>query len=354
VKTTINKLILSITLILSLFSCNKEEAEPNAITTVSTIAGNREEGTADGKGAAARFFGPRGVAIDAQNNIYVADTRNHRIRKITPDGTVTTLAGTGEEGFAGGLRQNARFNRPSSLVLDPQGNIYIIDMGNNCIRKITSDGQVSTLAGSYYPGFADGKGSLAKFHSPRAITIDNANNLYVTDTENNAIRKITPDGTVSTFAGNPYKYGSADGEGKEATFFYPLGIVSDGHGNIFVADNGNRKIRRITLNAIVSTYAGTGTPGFSNGEAQSAQISPNGITINKQGDVFVTDSYSLIRKITPSGQVSTLAGSTPGYQDGNPMEAKFGAPKDLAFDKDGNLIVADDYNNCIRKITLPK
>jgi sugar lactone lactonase YvrE len=220
---------------------------------VSTLAGS-EMGFADGSGSDARFYIPEGIAIDATGNLYVADTYNNRIRKVTPKGKVSTLAGSGEEGFADGQGNTAQFNRPSGIAIDAAGNLYVADFWNSRIRKITVKGEVSTLAGSDEEGLADGQGSSARFDGPSGITIDAAGNLYVTDVRNNRIRMVTSEGEVSTLAGSDSidpdedeVGGFADGEGSVAKFDGPSGIAIDAAGNLYVSDSNNYRIRKIEI-----------------------------------------------------------------------------------------------------------
>jgi serine/threonine protein kinase, bacterial len=221
---------------------------------VSTFAGTGVAGAADGTDTA-KFNSPLGVATDKAGNVYVADYENDLIRKISPAGTVSTIAGkTGIAGAADGLDTAARFNLPESLAVDVSGNIYVADNGNNLIRKITPAGIVSTIAGNGQPSFADGSGSAASFNSPFGIAVDAAGNIYVADSGNNRIRKITPAGAVSTFAGNGVK-GANDATGAAATFNTPSGVAIDAAGNVYVADENNNLIRKITPAAVVTTIA---------------------------------------------------------------------------------------------------
>ena len=210
--------------------------------TVDTLAGSTS-GFADGAGAAAKFYYLFGVAADAAGNIYVGDSNNQRIRKISPDGTVGTLAGSGSPGCADGVGAAASFDYPYGVTVDSAGNLYVADHSAHRLRKITPDGTVSTLAGST-SGFADGAGAAASFDSPTGVTVDAAGNVFVADTNNERIRKITPNGTVSTLAGSGHP-GSIDGVGATASFNSPLGVAVDAAGNLLVADCDNHRIRRL-------------------------------------------------------------------------------------------------------------
>jgi DNA-binding beta-propeller fold protein YncE len=326
----------------------QDSGESAKTAKVSTIAGG-ELGFADGIGSAAKFHGLSGIASDAASNLYVADTLNHRIRKITPAGEVSTFAG-GEEGFADGVGSDARFNKPSGIAIDALGNLYVADRDNHRIRKITPAGEVSTFAGGE-EGFVDGVGGDAKFSRPTSIVIDAAGNFYAADTMNHSIRKITPAGEVSTFAGG--EEGFADGIGSAARFCRPIGIASDAAGNLYVADFGNHRIRKITSAGKVSTLAG-GERGFAGGVGSAAKFHyPSGIAIDAAGNLCVADSRNhRIRKITPAGEVSTLAGSEEGFADGAGGDAKFYVPGGIASDAAGNLYVTDSGNRRIRKIEI--
>ena len=263
---------------------------------VTTLAGGAE-GYADGTGSAAQFSYPNGLTIDAQGFLYVADVRNHSIRKISPQGFVTTLAG-GTEGFVDGTVGVAKFSYPNGVAIDTHGNLYIADTGNNRIRKITPGGTVTTLAGAT-KGFADGTGSTAQFDSPRDIIVDINGYIYVSDTYNNCIRKVSPQGVVTTFAGGIIG-GSTDGMGNVAKFNRPTGLTIDDHGNIYVADVVNNQIRKISPQGMVTTIVGS-TYGFAEGTGNTAQFSyPSGLSIDDLGNIYVADvGNHRIRKLTP-------------------------------------------------------
>jgi len=226
---------------------------------VSTFAGDAGHlGSEDGPATSARFNYPTSVAVDPLGNVWVADFGNHTIRKISPDGVVSTVAGLpGEIGNADGSGSAARFNQVHGVAVDLTGHAYAADFGNHTIRKISPDGMVSTIAGlAGSPGSNDGSGTAARFCAPYAVAVDTAAHIYVADTSNQTIRKITPDGTVSTFAGVPGNAGSIDGQADKARFALPAGLTLDRAGNVYVADFGNYSVRKITPEGLVSTIAG--------------------------------------------------------------------------------------------------
>ncbi len=324
--------------------------------TASTLAGSvgAEAGGTDGAGTAARFNFPAGVAVDSSGTVYVADAQNDTIRKITSGGLVSTLAGTaGNGGSTDAIGAAASFSNPFSVAVDTGGNVYVADKFNYTIRKITPLGSVSTLAGmaGVGGGHTDGTGSAARFYDPDGVAVDSSGNVYVGDQVNYTIRKITPGGAVTTLAGTAGSSGSADGTGAAARFTYPEGVAVDSSGNVYVADRNNSTIRKITPAGVVTTLAGTaGSGGTADGTGAAAQFSsPYSVAVDAGGNVFVADSgNNLIRKITPAGVVTTLAGSGAGNTDGSGAAAQFNDPNGIAVDSSGNLYVADSNNNSIR------
>lgn len=335
----------------------------NTISTnqqiVSTLAGTAGViGSADGTGAAAQFHTPSGIAINPNTgDAYVCDTANNVIRKITMAGVVTTFAGTaGVSGSADGFGAAAEFNSPLGIVADHSGNLYVTDSGNGTIRKITSTGSVTTFAGTAgVTGSSDASGTLAKFSGPSGIAIDKNGNLYVADTNNDTIRKITSARLVSTFAGMAGVSGATDGIGTSARFTTPYGVAVDSGNNIYVADSGNATVRKITGGQSVTTLAGTaGVTGALDGTGGAAQFNePYGIVVDIANTVYVTDSTSnTIRKITSTGIVTTFVGTAgvTGFLDGVGAAAQLNTPQGIASDSGGNLYVSDSVNNTVRKI----
>ena len=272
---------------------------PARAETVSTVAGSGAAGAVDGTGRSARFSNPTAIAADREGNLYVADQTSNRIRKIGPGGTVTTLAGSGQAGAVDGPGAAASFSSPSGLAVDGAGNVYVADYGNNLIRKVSPSGLVSTLAGSRLPGKADGKGKEASFNSPLGLAVDGAGNVYVADSGNNLIRLVAPGGAVSTIAGSA-EFSFKDGPANAASFGYPVGLAVDGAGNLYVADQRNNRIRLVTRDGLVKTLAGTGEAGRADGDARSATFSlPTGLTLDAAGDLLVADqANNRIRRIS--------------------------------------------------------
>ena len=335
---------------------------------VTTIAGTYPlGGNADGTGAAARFFQPVGMTLNSSGDLFVVDNMSNLIRKITPAAVVTTFAGVaGSIGNQDGTGSGARFNGPTDICVDSAGDAYVADTSNSTIRKITSitrnlgvlSGVVTTFAGTAgLPGHADGTGSAARFTYPHGIDIDSSGNLFVADTYGMMIRKITPAGVVTTFAGTGGGSGYVNGTGSAARFNEPWSLCIDSSDNIYVADRVNSVIRKITPAAVVTTLAGDpGNPGFADGTGSAARFfNPQGVAVDNSGNVFVADTVNQrIRKITPAGVVTTLAGSGVfGLQDGTLAAARFTNPIGIAVTSSGDFLAVSDYlNNVIRGISI--
>lgn len=276
---------------------------------VSTFAGiGGVKGAANGLDSSASFNKPFGVATDAAGNVYVADAGNNQIRMVSAaTGMVSTFAGTGIAGSSD-MADSVSFNSPLGVAVDGTGNIYVADYENNLVRKITQAGVVSTLAGSGAKGADDGLDTAATFNLPEALAVDAAGNVYVVDNGNDLIRKVTPAGQVSTFAGSGQP-GKSDGTGAAASFNSPFGIAIDANGNLYVSDSGNNLIRKITPGGAVSTIAGSGSRSATDGTGGAASFNtPAGIAVDKSGNIFVADeNNNLIRKITQAGAVTTIS-----------------------------------------------
>ncbi|RZK55065.1 MAG: hypothetical protein EOO59_10870, partial [Hymenobacter sp.] len=292
------------------------QAQPaRLLTTVRTLAGTaRQRGSADGPGASARFNSPHSVAVGADGTLYVADMDNHTIRKISPAGLVSTLAGAaGQRGSADGPGSQARFKSPAGLVLAPDGTLYVADAGNSTIRKITPAGVVSTVAGAAgRKGTADGTGAAASFTFPHGLALAPGGTLLIADTYAHTIRQFSPAGLVTTLAGQPGRKGAADGLGTAARFSYPSGVAVDAQGNVYVADNGNNTVRKLAPGGAVTTLAGQpGHRGAADGRGPAASFRvPGSLAAGADGTVYVADYFNAtIRQLSPAGEVRTLAGS---------------------------------------------
>ncbi len=329
---------------------------------IATVAGSGAFGFFGDQGAAtgAQLASPRGVAIDSGGAIYIADTLNHRIRKIAPDGTITTIAGGNQSGF-GGDGSNASFarlNSPSAIAVDRLGNIYFTDTGNQRVRKINGAGVITTIAGTGAVGFSGdgGQGTSAQLNFPQSIAVDSAGNVYIADTENNRVRKIDTQGIITTVAGS--NTGAGDGGlAASARLFQPSGVALDGSGNVYIADTSNHRVRMVNPQGVIQTVAGNGTAGYS-GDGRSATLaqlsSPVGLAVDRSGALYIADQGNhAIRKVS-SGVISTVAGTGLAGTDGDgglATAAMLFNPSGVAFDKAGTLYIADSGNNRIRVIS---
>ncbi len=323
---------------------------------IDTLAGSGSASFLDGKGTTARFYYPEDVAIDAAGNAYIADTYNHRIRKITKDGTVTTLAGSGSASYLDGPATTARFYYPAGVAVDSKGTVYVADRSNHRIRMVAADGTTTTLAGNGSATYQDGKGTAAKFNSPNGVDVDPNGNVYVADTGNQRIRKIDKNSVVTTVAGQASS-GWVDGPAANARFSNPYDVVFGTKGEIFVADYSNHRIRVITPAGDVTTLAGNGTSGTTDGiGAQATFSSPCGMTLDANGNlVVVTRSGHRMRRVTPAGEVATIAGSAgAGYKDGAAGAAQMNAPSGVALAPDGVMLVTDRSNHRVRRMASTK
>lgn len=333
---------------------------------VTTYAGDGLSGLINGDTSNCRFKSPDGLCRDQSGNLYVADGDNHCIRKISPEGLVTTYAGTGLAGYVDGPAATAQFRTPFDVCVDGEGNVYVSDFENQYIRRIDTDGTVSTVAGNGIAGYVDGPSATAQFNYPRGIVIDATGNLYVSDSWNHRIRKIDVFGEVSTYAGGGNIFGVQsvsefkDGSDTSARFYTPCGLSIDNLGNIYVADAYNHRVRMIDLSRYVSTVAGTGISGaagggFVDGDVAAARFNTlTELFVAGTGVIYVSDTYNNRMRMIENGMVTTLAGSgVAGYLDGPDSLAKFNHPRGVVLDSAGHsLLVCDGNNRRIRRVTF--
>jgi hypothetical protein len=333
---------------------------------ITTVAGNTSAAGGSGDGGpatAAGFTSPSSVAVDALGNIYIADSQNNRIRIVDTAGIITTFAGTGTTSPTGdgGPATAATLNNPSSVTCDAFGNVYIADDGRSCIRKVNTAGIITTIAGDGTYGFS-GDGGLATAASLRgasSVAFDAAGNFYITDRNNNRIRKVDTGGIITTFAGTGTAgYTGDGGQASLAQLDKPLEVTFDATGNLYINDGTNNVIRMINTTGIITTIAGNGTAGFSGdgGQATTAQISgPSGLAIDIAGNIFITDGHNnRVRMVNTAGIISTIAGDgfySYGGDGGQATAAELRGPEGIAIDANDNLYIADTYNYVVRKVT---
>jgi sugar lactone lactonase YvrE len=337
---------------------------PNAVIT--TVAGNGTAGYAGEGGAAtnAEFDVPDGVAVDAAGNLFIADYYNNRIRKMGTNGIIRTVAGNGINGYSGdgGAATNAELGYPNGVAVDAKGNLFIADYYNNRIRKVGTNGTITTVAGNGTAGYSGdgGAATSAELRYPSGVAVDAGGNLFVADEENNMIRKIDTNGIIATVAGNGTQGYSGDGgAASEAELFLPYGVALDATGNLFIADLYNQRIRKVGINGIISTVAGNGTNGYAGdgGAATNAELYyPLDVALDATGNLYIADYYNnRIREVGINGIITTAAGNgTYAYSgDGGPAtNAELSEPFGVAVDAAGNLLVADTYNERIRKVVF--
>jgi sugar lactone lactonase YvrE len=323
----------------------------------STFAGSAgNAGTVNGTGAAARFTNPSGIARDSFGNLYVSEAEQHVIRKVTPEGVVSVFAGApGQFGAVNGNGAAARFNLPYGLAVDANDNVFVADYGNRVIRRITPTGDVTTFAGAFGQGGAtDGVAGTARFNLVFGLAIDSAGVLYATDLGNHNVRKIATNGTVSTLAGSAGNSGALDGTTTAARFNQPRGLVVDSQGSVYVADFGNHTVRKITAAGVVTTLAGfAGSIGAADGVGSNARFAgPFAVAIDAQERLYVTDANHRVRVVSPvDGLVTTAAGSTEGAAEGIALAAQFDVPFAIIVAPNGVLYIADYDNHTVRALT---
>lgn len=335
--------------------------------TISTVVGSGTFGAGSigdgGVASAAQLFFPNSVATDRMGNLYIADSNNHRVRKIASDGTISTVAGQGIGGYGGdgGAATAAQLAFPKSIAFDSAGNVYIADWGNNRIRKIASDGTISTVAGNGTSGYSGdgGLATAAQLNYPSGVAVDGVGNLYIADSHNNRIRKVDGNGILSTVAGNGISGFSGDGGvAALAQLSNPSGIVTDSAGDLYIADSGNNRVRKVAIDKTIATVAGDGAKGYSGdgGIANEAQLTlPTGVAVDTAGNLYIADSGNYrIRKVAVNSMISTVAGNgSPGYSGNNgpAVDGQLNNPTGVAVDAAGKIYIADSFNHAIREVS---
>ncbi|MDE1156508.1 MAG: Ig-like domain repeat protein [Acidobacteriaceae bacterium] len=339
--------------------------------SIATSAGTGSLGySGDGSSAtAATLASPSAVAYDSQGNLYLADAANHVIREVVKtSGVVETIAGTGTAGFAGdgGAATAAQLDTPTGISVDSNGNLYIADSHNNRIRRVTSDGKISTIAGTGTAGFAgDGAAATAAMLDlPSALTVDASGNLFFADTNNQRIRRISSSGTISTIAGSGVQGYAGDGAAAvSADLDTPVGVAVDSAGNVYLADSHNHRIREVSTSGTIATVAGAGAPSFAGGFAGDGTAStaaslskPTGVSIDSAGNVYIADTNNQRIRQLGGGVIATIAGTGDqgfGADGSSATQGVLNAPRAVAPDANGNLSVADTQNQRIRSGQLP-
>ena len=332
-----------------------------AQTTITTVAGTGIQGFSGdgGLATAAQLANPRSVSVDAAGNIFIADLFNHRIRKVDPAGTITTVAGTGTAGFSGdgGPATAAQLNGPRGLFVDAAGNIFIADQSNQRIRKVDTGGTITTVAGTGTAGFFGdgGPATAAQLSYPVFVFVDAASNIFIADTNNDRIRKVDTGGTITTVAGTSYGFSGDGGPATSAQLKRPASVFVDATGNIFIADQLNNRIRKVNTGGIITTVVGGGVVLGDGGPATAAQLlNPAGVFIDAVGNIFIADhSNHRIRKVDTGGTITTVAGmGTAGFNgDGGPATAaQLNNPVGVFVDAAGDLFIGDQTNHRVRKV----
>jgi uncharacterized protein (TIGR03437 family) len=333
--------------------------------TISTVAGNGTTGYSGdgGPAASAEINGASGLGVvtDTAGNLYIADYGNNRIRKVTPTGTISTVAGNGTAGFSGdsGAATSAALHGPGGIAIDSSANLYIADALNNRIRKVIN-GTISTIAGTGVAGFSGdgGPATSAVLNNPTALALDAAGNLYIADVRNNRIRMVTPSGTISTVAGSGQSGYSGDGgPATSAALNSPLGLAADATGNLFIADTVNNRVRKVSKGTI-TTVAGNGVGGFAGdgGLGTTAEINfPTGVSVDGAGNLYIADlNNARIRELLANGTIWTIAGrSVVGFSGdgGLATNAELNEPGAVAAGLSGGVYIGDVANERIRLLT---
>jgi len=331
-------------------------------TTITTIAGSVTATSLGDGGPAtrARLSHPEQLAVDKNGNVYVADTRHARVRKITPEGTITTIAGSGKLGPLGdGGPARAAGLYPSGVAVDGKGNVYVTDNAHERVRRITPDGTITTVAGTGRVGADKGDGgpaTSATLWNPHAVAIDGQGNLFIAGTSNQRVRKVSPDGTITTIAGTGRQGFSGDGgPARSARLHDPYGVAVDRHGSVYIADSGNHRVRKVSPGGRITTIAGTGSPGYSGdgGPATAARLHhPRGVAVDARGNLYIADSENFRIRMVSDGTITTIAGtgrSASSGDGGPPRSAQLEHPTGVAVDGKGFLYIADA--RCLRMVS---
>ena len=335
------------------------------IGVITTVAGTGEPGFGGDGGPAteANLWFPRGVAVDGSGNLYIADRSNHRVRRVGPGGVITTVAGTGEEGYSGdgGPATESSLRFPRGVAVDGSGNLYIADSVNHRVRRVDPGGVITTVAGTGRYGYSGdgGPATGARLNSPDGVVVDGSGNLYIADSVNHRVRRVDPEGVITTVAGTgDWGYSGDGGPATEARLFSPRGVAVDGSGNLYIADDFNSGVRKVDPAGVITTVAGTGQGGYSGdgGPATGAQLShPLGVAVDGSGNLYIADAWNnRVRKVDPEGVITTVAGTGQEVYsgDGGPAtEASLWSPRGVAVDGAGNLYIADLENHRVRRVT---
>jgi sugar lactone lactonase YvrE len=347
--------------------CGTVTAQSGGGYLMTTVAGNGTSGFGGdgGLAAAAQLYVPWGVAVDAFGNLFIADRDNQRIRKVSTSGIITTVAGIGTAGFSGdgGLATAAQLNGPIGVAVDATGNLFISDRGNHRIRKVSASGIITTVAGNgTYGGSGDGGlATTAQMEGPQGLAVDAFGNLFIADTENSRIRKVSAGGVITTVAGTGIP-GSALGDGGLATaagLYGPWGVAVDALGDLFIADTNNQRIRKVSAGGIITTVAGNSGQGFSGdgGPATAAQLNgPVGVAVDATGNLFIAVN-SRIRAVSATGIITTIGGNGLHGSSGDGGPAIGGAlntPGGISIDAKGNVFFSDPDGSRIRELVSPQ
>ncbi|MEV7193696.1 hypothetical protein AB0N81_18090 [Streptomyces sp. NPDC093510] len=334
---------------------------------IRTLAGTGEADSRGDGGPAARaaLNQPRALAADASGALYVAEWKGHRVRRIAPDGTITTVAGTGEPGFGGdgGPAAEAVLNEPGGLVCDAAGYLYVADYWNHRVRRIAPDGTITTVAGTGEPGFGGDGGPAAEavLNEPRGLALDGAGTLYVAEWKGHRVRAIGTDGRITTVAGTGEPGSGPDGvPAASSDLHHPIDIVTDADGRLYIADCWSHRVRMVSADGLVTTVAGTGEPGYEGGGVPAAAgplHQPRGVDFDGEGNLFVADSLNeCVRVVRPDGSIATVAGGPPGEdrEDGPAAGVLLRYPRAVRVTRGGDLVIAETDRHRVREVTASR